>query len=213
MKKIILLGWLIGFLPMMVFAHEEIEAPVWNVGDKWAFGQGGVMEVIKADDQYYLVNFSGGIFPHEASGVAIIEKPTLNITHVMNGNSLKKYRDTRKNILNFPLTLGKEWEDQYRQYEMGSLVKYNETFRVLWWDEVTVPAGKFKAVIIENKIEPVECSSMQGCFPRPESKAFFWYSPEAKNIVKCLFEKGYYEGFGDAGARKNWELVSYELKK
>lgn len=207
-------GWLIVFLPAMVSAQEKIEAPIWNVGDKWAFDRGGVMEVIKGDDQGYLVNFSGGIFPQEASGVAIIGKSTLNITHVMNGNSLKKYRDTRKNILNFPLTLGREWNDSYRQNEDGlALVEYNETFRVLWWEDIVVRAGKFKAIIIEYKVEPIECHSMMGCFPRPESKAFFWYSPEAKNIVKCHFEKGYYEGFGEAGARKDWELVSYELKK
>ncbi len=131
MKKMIFFGWLIGFFPAMVFAQEKIEAPVWNVGDKWAFNGGGSIEVIKNDDQVYLVNFSGGIFPQEASGAAIIGKPNLNITHVMNGNSLIKYVDTRKNFLSVPLTLGKEWMDSYRQIEHLGLVEYHENYRVL----------------------------------------------------------------------------------
>jgi hypothetical protein len=216
MKKMIFLASLMGFLAATVFAQEKVEAPVWNVGDKWSFDREGPIEVIKNDDHSYLVRFSGGIFPQKASGVAIIERSTLNITQVMDGNGPKKYLDSRKKILNFPLMVGKEWKDLYQQNEPGidgvALVEYNETFRVLGWEEIEVRAGKFKALKVEYKIEPFEWSSL-GCCPRPESKAFFWYSPEAKNIVKCRYEKGYYEGFGEAGARKNWELVSYELKK
>ena len=217
MKKIFFLTLAILFLAAAaVFAQDKVEAPVWNVGDKWAFDRGGPMEVIKCEDHCYLVKFSGGMFPHAASGVAILERSTLNISQVMDGNNRKKYSDTRKTILNFPLTVGKEWKDLYQQNEPGidgmALVEYHETFRVLGWEEVQVQAGKFKAVKVEYKIEPLEWSSL-GCCPRPESKAYFWYSPEAKNLVKCHYEKGYYEGFGEAGARKNWELVSYELKK
>ncbi|NWF55774.1 MAG: hypothetical protein HXY45_13375 [Syntrophaceae bacterium] len=47
----------------------------------------------------------------------------------------------------------------------------------------------------------------------PETKAWYWYSPEAKNLVKCHYEKGYHEELGETGAGKDWELVSYELKK
>lgn len=217
MKKIFFLTLAIVFLTAAaVFAQEKIEAPAWNVEDKRAFDRGGPMEALNCDDHCYLVRFSGGVFPQSASGVAILGSSTLNITHVTDGNNRKEYLDTRKKILNFPLTIGKQWKDLYQQTEPGMdgmvLVEYNETFRVLGWEEEEVRAGKFKAGKVEYKIEPLEWSSL-GCCPRPESKAYLWYPPEAKNLVKCHFEKGYYEGFGEAGARKNWELVSYELKK
>jgi hypothetical protein len=216
MKKMIFLASLIVFLSATVFAQEKIEAPVWNVGDKWAFDQGGPMEVVKCDGHCYLVMFSGKTFPQAASGVAVIERSTLNITHVMDGNNSKKYSDIRKKILNFPLTIGKEWKDLYQRNEPGidgiAFVEYIETFRVLGWEEVAVRAGKFKAVKVEYRLEPYEWSSL-GCFSRPESKAVDWYSPEAKNLVKCRYEKGYSEGSREAAARKDWELVSYELKK
>ncbi len=134
----------------------------------------------------------------------------------MDGNNRKKYLDIRKKILNFPLVNGKQWKDFYQQKVPGidgiALVEYHESFRVLGWEEVEVRAGKFRAVKIEYKIEPLLWSSL-GCCPTPESKAWFWYSPEAKNLVKCHHENGYSEGFGETGARKDWELGSYELKK
>ena len=47
-KKIIFLGLLLVFLAAMVFAQEKIEAPVWNVGDKWAFTGNGNVEVVSS---------------------------------------------------------------------------------------------------------------------------------------------------------------------
>ena len=48
MRKMMIVGSLILFLPAIVFAQEKIEAPIWNVGDKWVFTQGNI-EVVDAD--------------------------------------------------------------------------------------------------------------------------------------------------------------------
>ena len=53
MKKTIFLGLLIMFLPALVFSQEKVEAPVWNVGDKWVFSGEGSIEVINADQNSY----------------------------------------------------------------------------------------------------------------------------------------------------------------
>ena len=68
--------------------------------------------------------------------------------------------------------------------------EYQETFRVLGWEEVEVRAGKFKAIKLEYKIETSWRGNM-GWIPGGESKAWYWYSPEVKNFVKCQYEKGY----------------------
>jgi hypothetical protein len=216
MKKMVFWGWLFVFLPAMVFAQEKVEGPVWNVGDKWVFDQGGPIEVIGCDAQCYSVKFSGGIFPKDASGIAIFERSTLNVTYMLEKDQRNKYKGFRKKILNFPLTLGKQWKDLYQVNEVGKFgklaVEYSETFRVLGWEELEVRAGKFKAIKVEYKIEPSSRDSM-GWIPRGESKAWYWYSPEAKNFVKCQYEKGYNEAvIQEDGARGDWELVSYELK-
>jgi hypothetical protein len=222
MKKMILLGWLIIFIPVLVFAQEKIEAPVWNVGDKWIFDREGPMEVTGRDAQCYAVQFSGGIFPKDASGIALFERSTLNVKYMLEGDQRKEYKGFRRKILNFPFTLGKQWKDLIQRIDYGGAaststavvaVDHQETFRVLGWEEVEVRAGKFKAIKLEYKIETSSRSAM-GWIPRGESKAWLWYSPEVKNFVKCQYEKGYQEALGqEKGARENWELVSYELRK
>ncbi len=66
MKKVACLGWLIVFLPAMVFAQEKIEAPIWNTGDKWVFDREGPMEVTGSDGcgtSGYLSSFQGEYSP------------------------------------------------------------------------------------------------------------------------------------------------------
>ena len=227
MKKMIIFGCLIIFIPFMVSAQEKIEAPFWNVGDKWVFDREAPMEVTGRDPRHYAVQFSGGIFPKDVSGVALFERSTLNIKYILEGDQRKAYNGFRKKILNFPLTLEKQWKDLIQRDELGggrglgsltvlkTAFEYQETFRVLGWEEFEVRAGKFKAIKLEYKIEGAMRSGI-GWIPQGEAKAWYWYAPEVKNFVKCQYEKGYNEVIDEKGkveARTDWELVSYELKK
>ena len=225
MKKLIFLGWLVVFVPAIVYAQERVEAPVWNTGDKWVFDRGGPMEVVGCDANCFSVRFSGGIFRKDASGIAVFDRSTLNVKYTEEKDQRKDYWDLRKKILNFPLTLGKQWRDSVQydaQQQMNRYaVEIPETFRVLGWEEVQVPAGKFKAIKLEYKCESKWRSGM-GWITDFESTAWYWYSPEVKNFVKCQYEKGYtepidqvgkYESSKEGRGRADWELVSYELKK
>jgi hypothetical protein len=210
------LAWLIIFFPAMVFSQEKIEAPVWNVGDKWVFDREGPMEVTGRDARYYSVQFSGGIFSKDASGIAIFERSTLNVKYMLESDQRKEYKGLRKKILNFPFTLGKQWKDSFERAELASSgmlpFEYHETFRVLGWEEVGVRAGKFKAIKLEYKIEISSRASM-GWISRGESKASYWYSAAVKNFLKCQYEKGYIEKFDQREGRADWELISYEFRK
>src|SRR5512137_341256 len=106
----IFLALLIVLFPAMVFAQEKVEAPVWNVGDKWTFDREGPMEVTGRDAQCYAVKFSGGIFRKDASGIALFERSNLNVKYMLEGDQRKEYRDLRKKVLNFPVTPGKQWK-------------------------------------------------------------------------------------------------------
>ena len=216
MKRIILLGLLLVFLAPTVFAQENVEGPVWNIGDKWVFDRGGPMEVVGCDAQFFSVKFSGGMFARDATGVAVFDRSSLNVKYMMEKDRRTAYSGFRKTILNFPLPSGKQWKDLYQgiQYGRGGTVEaeFRETFRVLGGEEVEVRAGKFKAIKLEYKIE-TSIRAAIGWISLGESKAWYWYSPEVKNFVKCQYEKGYSEGLDDKGAREDWQLVSYELKK
>ena len=216
MKKIIFLGLLVVLLPAMVFAQEKVEAPVWNVGDKWVFDREGPMEVIASDSQGYSLKFLGGIFAVDASGIAIFERSTLNVKYILEGNKRKEYRGARKKILNFPLTLGKKWKDAYQKGGVVVIHHQNydihETFQVVGWEDIEVRAGKFKAMKLQYVIR-IEFQGPAGQTSLSESRGSYWYSPEVKNFVKCQYEKGYSETVDDKGGRQDWQLVSYELKK
>ena len=219
MKKMVFLGLIIMFLPALVVAQEKVAAPVWNAGDKWIFDREGPMEVVGCDDKCFSVKFSGGMFARDTSGIAVFERSTLNVKYTLEKERRKKYLGLRKMILNFPLMQGKEWKDLYQVDEQGPwggnvAVEYHETFRVLGGEEVEVRAGKFKALKVEYILRPSWRDGI-GWVTGMESKALYWYSPEVKNIVKGHYEKGYKERMAsqEKGARENWELVSYELKK
>ena len=106
MKKMFFLGWLILFLPALLFAQDKVEAPVWNVGDKWDFGKDGFLEVVGIEKNGYSAKFSAGIFVKSAQGVVIFDKKTFNILYGRKGDKVNKYSGGHRKILNFPFMIG-----------------------------------------------------------------------------------------------------------
>ena len=155
----------------------------------------------------------------------LYSKGQTSIKYILEGDQRKEYWDLRKKVLNFPLTLGKQWMDLVQYDALQKMGKYaveiSETFGVLGWEEVEVRAGKFKAIKLEYKCIG-KWRGRMGWITDLESKAWYWYSPDVKNFVKCHYEKGYTEPIDQAGKsesakgermRADWGLVSYELKK
>ena len=93
MKKMIFLGWLILFLPAMVGGQEKVDAPVWSGGDKWAFTGDGSIEVLQADQNGYVMNFSDSICVLERQGFnkIIFDKSTLQRSYSLEGEKRRKY--------------------------------------------------------------------------------------------------------------------------
>jgi len=213
MKKIVYLGWLIVFLPAMVFAQEKIEAPVWNVGDKWVFTQGNI-EVIGADKKNYALNFSKGtcIFENVGFETIIFEKSTLNRIYILKEDKREKYLMALAKILDFPLSTGKQWKSGYSSKGPGVPLPrsydFSEIYKVSGWEDIVVQAGKFKALRLEYK-RVITMMSGWGAMA-PEILNQYWYSPEVKYFVKCQYDKDWMKGNKEIF---DWELVSYELRK
>ena len=211
MKKIIFLGLLIAFLPAMVFAQEKIEAPVWNIGDKWIFTQGNI-EVVGADQNAYTVNFSKDtcIIENMVFEKMVFEKSTLNRIYILKREKRIKYTGARRRILNFPLYPGKQWQDTSLQKILTgpragtSTLDLAETFRILGWEDVQVQAGKYKVIKLEYKEKNITSGSLSY---GAEGWIRYWYSPNVKYFVKCQYEKGLFEGVTD------WELTSFQFKR
>jgi hypothetical protein len=221
MKKITYLGWLILFLPAMVFAQEKVEAPVWNVGDKWFFTQGNI-EVIGADKKSYALNFSKDTCILENVGfeTIIFEKSTLNRTHVLKEDKREKYTMGLKNIFNFPFRPGKQWKHTYsakpiltKGYLTGRgipALDYYENIRILGWEDLEVKAGKLRALKIEYINGHKGLPGGTHTTPPYEEKGYYWYSPDVKYFVKRQYDKVSIDAHKEIF---NWELTSFQLKK
>lgn len=205
MKKKILLSFLVLFIfiPVMIYGQDKVEAPVWKIGDKWILVGDVTITVVNADESSYAVKYITG-----GESILIVEKSSLNRLYAMDKDKRIPYEGRNKRLFNFPLNIGKSWQDRYKvkSASLGSR-EYTiiETFTVLGWEDIVVPAGKMKAIKIEYKSER---SDQKGDPTGKAGKAWYWYSPEVKYMVKCLYERtSYWDEFFD------WELASFELKK
>jgi len=216
MRKMIISGWLILFLPAIVFAQEKIEAPTWNVGDKWVFTGDGRVEVVKVDPKGYILKFSEEkcIFETQGCMTVFFQKPSLNRANFLEGDKQKKYTRAYKKLLDFPLSIGKQWKDAYSTSAiMGphagrNSFDFSENFSAFGWEDVQTRAGKFKALKLEYKRK--QTGSTTGWGNDEEIINRYWYSPEVKYFVKCQYDKDWMKGFKEMF---NWELTSFQLKK
>jgi len=211
-KKINFFGLLIVLFPAMLFAQEKIEAPVWNVGDKWVFTAGAI-EIVNGDQKSYTLNFSDDICILERQGLnqIILDKSTLNRIYALEGNKRMKYTRGRAKIFNFPIFIGKKWESAYSApalygwaASLREVIDDNESFKILGWEDIEVPAGKFKTVKMEYIRTTVGTSFAPGF--NLKRQTFYWYSPEAKYFVKAKYDFS-------SEIVKDWELKSFTLKK
>jgi len=196
MKKMVLITFLILLMTGVSYGQDKVGVPIWNVGDKWQLTGDVTILVENPDENSYAVKYltAGG------ESILIFEKSSLNRLFIMDKDKRIPYEGRNKRLFNFPLEIGKSWKDKF--LSKGALKEYTfiETFTVLGWEDIVVQAGKFKTLKIEYK----QSSSDE---PAKEGKLWYWYSPDAKYMVKCQYEKSRYWD-----AVYDWELTSFELK-
>jgi hypothetical protein len=204
MRKIVLLIGIFLFFPSITWAQEKIEAPVWNVGDKWVFTKGNI-EVVGADKNSYTLNFSKDTCILENNGFEkiIFDKSTLNRIYALKDDKREKYTVTMRRILNFPFNLGEEWKDTCTARVLvglwaEALNDYSEAFKVLGWENVGVKAGNFKTIKLEYTLKNMSA----GPVIASPFKHIYWYAPEIKYFVKCQYDQGLVRG-------SDWELTSF----
>jgi hypothetical protein len=217
MKKMVYLGWLIAFLPALVFAQEKIEAPIWNVGDKWLLTGDGTIEVVKADQSGYILKFSDRISMVETQGcnAILFDRSTRNRINAVEGDKRKNYTMGLRKILDFPLSSGKQWKYAYSARVPGEMgqgihVDYSELFKVIGWENVEVRPGKFKALRLEYRRIITGASNIVRVTIGEEVINQYWYSPDVRYFVKCQYDKDWMKSDKEIF---NWELTSFQIKK
>jgi hypothetical protein len=116
--------------------------------------------------------------------------------------------DPDQGLFKFPLRPGDTHEARYEvRFPLKGAyhVRHQRRVKVVGWEEVSVPAGRFRALRLES----------DGAFERLDTqlsgtaKEVAWYVPEVKRYVKWTYEarsfKGRLQWWG-------WELVDYKLR-
>lgn len=209
MKKAILLSCLILFLAPMAWAQEKVEAPVWNVGDKWVFkradGVSYFQEVAEAKEDLFIVKVGG------SKDLNAYDKKTMNIKFLIDeGGKQVEPESTLRNLFDFPIFVGKKWSDTTIHMPTGASTArirlgkalFKSEFKVEGIEEITTPAGTFRAY----KLHFQQSDNVS----RSSGWIRYWYSPEVKMWVKREVDKSTY--WAAAPWAKDAELISYKLK-
>lgn len=204
MKKIIFLSLTILLLAPIVWAQEQVETPVLNIGDWWKYknkdGYTWTREVLEVEDKFYIIKFESN------ANLFGYDKNTLNEMFFIEpgvGGRRKEVTSTFRKLYNFPISVGKEWTDQTTAIPHSGYKKvtYNCEYIVEGIEEVSTPMGVFTTYRIHYK--QTNMKSMRSGWIN------WWYSPKAKSIVKQEIEKNKYWWYW----LQDMELISYELKQ
>jgi hypothetical protein len=117
--------------------------------------------------------------------------------------------------LAFPLVAGKSWDVEYEDTRPSNPAyqseKHQDHYRVVGWETVAVPAGKFKALKIEaNGTWTAQIAAKTS--PEPltgRNYKAFWYVPAVKRPVKVI--QDYFDAAGIRTERDSDELESYKV--
>jgi hypothetical protein len=182
-------------------SQEKIDAPIWNVGDRWTYKTADEKRftnaVIKIDDEFFVVRMGGSPY------LQVYDKKTMNIKKWIDSSGTEASPNVM-NIYDFPLFVGKKWGGRIHASGAAGALGWEYSFKVEDIEEINTIAGSFKAYRLYGKHYNMSPRAGPGGWIK------FWYSPEAKVWVKRVVEKSKYwlgTPYNDT------ELVSYELKK
>ncbi len=103
----------------------------------------------------------------------------------------------------FPLKVGAAYRTDYefrRPREGARASKVRHNVRVVGWEEISVPAGKFRAL----KVEATGHYERLDIFERGSEQLVCWYVPEIKRSAKCVYQT--------SAMKRGEELVAFELR-
>jgi hypothetical protein len=230
-----------------VSAAESIERPLVKEGDKWTYS-------IQTEE---LKNnmMAGFTRKHDVSVVRVGSRNLIVASKPADSNlppvesTVNLDWSVPRNIggkeliyaqpYKFPLEVGKTWDHEITEPNPTpaiALLRHTWHHTVIGWEDVTVPAGTFKALKIESEgnwyreSNPVAAASrgaivnvpnattatvtqQQAYTPPPTGGRAYqalWYVPEIKRYVKLVYES--YSSHGQVTLRRTEQLESASAK-
>ncbi|WLI90114.1 hypothetical protein Q4S45_03040 [Massilia sp. R2A-15] len=225
---------------------QTLERPLIKEGDRWVYSvrseepKGGILTASTR-------KFEGAVTRVGSHAFILARKATdsnlpareVNMNLDWSVSRIVSGKDVVTGLpFDFPLKPGRTWDTDSADQHPNPLVKTlrnKQHYTVLGWEQVTVPAGTFKALKIEmegewsKEFEPQGASATsavqngpngasiamhsQGArTPDPTSGRLYkltWYVPEVKREVKMLSED--YDQYGAVQHRTTAELDSFSV--
>jgi hypothetical protein len=171
----------------LLAAAQEAPQPDIKVGDRWTYQ---LLDKLTGE-----IKGSATLTIYEVTDTEIHQKAQIKTKAPINR---VEYLDRQLNLIDngvyqwkpstgffhFPLTIGKEWSQQYEAVAISneSKTRHNVSAKVVAFEKIKVPAGEFDAFKIEYTIRSISTSDAD----RADSytKTVRWYSPSVKQVVK-----------------------------
>ena len=223
---------------------QSVGQPALQPQDTWTYRR----TTETRPDTWRQVHFEGTVLRNSATTMLIQTKEVDSPNpprEVLIGSDWSSFRSLsgKETVVHrpftFPMSAGKTWDLEFTDDHPGNKNHKSETrrlkYRVVGWEDVEVPAGKFKAVKIEaegswtGEIAPQTTANIssqtgvQGTTAVAQTVHVtaetvtgrlyqaYWYAPEVKREVKSVEEN--YDTNGVRSARYTNELESYKVAK
>jgi hypothetical protein len=223
---------------------QTVAQPVFQPQDTWRYRRTTETQ----PDVWRQVHFEGTVLRSSASTILIQNKEVDSPNpprEILIGSDWSSFRSLggKETVVHrpftFPMSVGKTWELEFTDDHPNNKNHKFETrrlkYRVVGWEDVEVPAGKFKALKIEadgawsGEIAPKTTATTatqagaQGTTAVAQTVNVtaetvtgrlyqaYWYAPEVRREVKSVEEN--YDTNGIRSARFTNELESYKVAK
>jgi len=178
---------------------QEVRRPDWFYGDNWTYQHTELTPKWEGSGRFpYIrkftvvgtgsVNYRMEVTTVEEYGAKGTTKAMWNISRNLNTywRESATLPSTELQFLRWPLVVGNTWNFTH---PMPDGTNFEWHVKVMGFENVTVPAGNFKAVVVK-----VEGNS--GAHYRQERP--LWYSPDARALVKHEW-RGYWRSYPEKG--------------
>ena len=227
--------------PVMAAESGVVPAPAFRLGDSWVFDQ--TVERGQANFNQERLDLDVERVSEDTMMVGIKRDgaPSAFEGHLIGLDwSQRHFVDGQQSVttrpFTFPMKVGASWTIDYVDSERrGAQISnhVHQTYKAVGWEEITVPAGKFRAIKVEAKgvdrvMFELPSAVVGGVTAAPngataitrtqhggqravirDTYAEFYYVPEIKNYVKSVEEQ--YTPDGVRVSRNSRVLFSYKL--
>jgi len=172
--------------PKPPLTDETVSAsfPKMIIGDSWVMKEFSNKGVVTRSRMIIEIKSDGGFVQEvkDDKGRTLNEYYNNKYQRIVSidvekGNAVKIPKPPEKR-LEFPLFVGKKWNDEFDAWKRGNIRHFTNEYIVDKYETVNTKAGSFKAFKI-IRLGSIPKKSWKG-------KEEYWYSPEAKRIVRSI---------------------------